>query len=227
MLTPDQKDLFKAGVEVALAPFKELTLRTFGPLADQIGDMLGDCGRLARFKNLVNISKKMQKFAVECGIEVRIIPPRILLPAVHYASLEDDDALQEKWAALLANTSVDPDHIPPSFPDILHSLTPVEVRLLDRVYDETLEDEEEKKRYEEIYKYGPPSKYANTGGEIPVRPESLGDIPEAALDNIARLGLFKRYSTTVESYGPFAEFGVSAFGGAFIRACRSPKKVNA
>lgn len=223
MLTPDEKELFKTGVEVALAPYKELTLRAFGPLAKQIGDILGDYGRFTRFKNLARILGKMQKIADECGIEINIIPPRILLPAVHFASLEDDEDFQEKWAALLTNTAVEPDGISPSFPDILHSLTPVEARFLDRVYDELLEDAEEKKREQERFKYGPPSKYANALGETPVRPESLEDASEVMLDNIARLGLFKRYPMSEEVFGhPQATFGISAFGCAFIRACRAP-----
>jgi hypothetical protein len=61
------------------------------------------------------------------------------MPALGSASMEDDDALQDKWAALLANAA-DPraDTMPPSFPQILSELTPGQAQFLDAIYERLL-----------------------------------------------------------------------------------------
>lgn len=228
-LSPDETDLVEAAakgvVEGALAPVHEITIRVFGKLADQVGDILGDYGRHIRLQHLVKIMKKTQRILSKAGIETKVIPSRILLPAVHFASLEDDDSMQNKWAALLANTATDPDAIPPSFPDILHGLTPIEVQFLDRAYNEVLQDEEEARREQGKYKDGPPSLAFRTTARA-VRAETLKSLTGVALGNVLRLGLLEPRAGSFDSRVSANEslMDLNAFARAFIQACRPSER---
>lgn len=62
----------------------------------------------------------------DAGINPEPIPPRLFLPALEAATIEDNEGLQERWAALLANAA-DPSKgnpILPAFVEILKELTP-------------------------------------------------------------------------------------------------------
>ena len=225
-LTPYENALIKAGIEGVLAPYKELVLRAFGPLADQVADILGEYGRQHRVRQLAKILKKTKRIADEAGIEMKVIPPRVLVPAVHFASLEDDDTLQEKWAALLANTSAEPDRIPASFPDILHSLSPAEVRFLDRAFENVAGRDV---RIDEATDHEMPQFSVGIKADLPIDERILQDADEVMLDNVQRLGLIRFIPGTPITVGSQVignpdEYLISAFGKAFIRACRTPGK---
>ena len=68
------------------------------------------------------------------------MPARTGLAILQRASREEDDSMQTRWAALLANAarSDKKADLPPSFPEILAALSPGEARLLDAVYDKVL-----------------------------------------------------------------------------------------
>ena len=68
--------------------------------------------------------------------EPREVPPKIWYPIVDHGTLEDDDFLRTKYAALLAN-AVDPSFefgVRPAFVEILKQLDPVEAKILDDLY---------------------------------------------------------------------------------------------
>jgi hypothetical protein len=68
------------------------------------------------------------------GITGKPVPLKILVPLLHYASLEEDVYLQERWAALLASTCADPNDVLCSFPTLLSQLSPQEARFLEALY---------------------------------------------------------------------------------------------
>jgi hypothetical protein len=70
----------------------------------------------------------------EAGISPQAVPPRLFLPILEAASIEDDEDLHTRWAALLANAATSPDLVHPSYIEVLKQLTPVEARLLDALY---------------------------------------------------------------------------------------------
>jgi len=65
--------------------------------------------------------------------------PKILLPILDGASLEDDAELQDKWAALLVSAASRPDEEVRGFSEILRQVTPALAKFLDRAFDETAE----------------------------------------------------------------------------------------
>jgi hypothetical protein len=63
-------------------------------------------------------------------------PDKLLVQILAYAGLEDEPELQRKYAALLANSAVNPDAVHPSFPQTLSQLTAPDVRVLDWLADQ-------------------------------------------------------------------------------------------
>ena len=75
-------------------------------------------------------------------VDTKAVPPKLALPIIEAASLEEDDKLQNLWAKLLSN-AMDPNcklDIRYFFVDILKSLNPLDVKLLYFFYDTLKKD---------------------------------------------------------------------------------------
>ena len=71
----------------------------------------------------------------------RYVPAKTLVPLLELAGLEDpdDEDMQARWTALLANAAAGDaanGEVLPSFPQILSELTPVEAQMLDWLAEE-------------------------------------------------------------------------------------------
>lgn len=106
----------------------------------KIGGRLGeDVGELAsavvtyKARTLAETIRRAQEQVAAAGAEPHELPPRVLIPLLERASIEDDEEMRERWAALLAHAAVsdDPDDVPPIFAEILSQLTPAAATLLD------------------------------------------------------------------------------------------------
>lgn len=102
------------------------------PFQDSVG-LLGDRLKLYRFQNQVVIMNKVEKILEKRGTnETRPIPPKFAIPIMEYASLEEDESLQDIWCRLLAN-GLDPTRnfeFKYVYIDIIKSLTPLDARVL-------------------------------------------------------------------------------------------------
>lgn len=77
------------------------------PFQDAVG-LLGDRLKLYRYQNQVVIMDKVNKTLDERGVsKTKPIPPKFAIPIMEYASLEEDESLQDMWCNLIAN-SLDP-----------------------------------------------------------------------------------------------------------------------
>jgi hypothetical protein len=126
-------------VEKLADPVVDLIKRVAGP-ADEVGLTLQDAVHVYRAKRAYRLAEKFQKFTREQGIEPRHINLKLLLPALDYASVEDDEDLHTMWANLLANAA-DPsqDEPLPSFAPTPRQLSKVEAMFLNAFYDKTIE----------------------------------------------------------------------------------------
>lgn len=109
---------------VLTSPVKEFT----GILTDKV--------KLWRFKNQVEIILKAQEYLKSKGIQPRKIKIKDLSNLLEFASFEDDEIMQSRWAALLANAA-NPNNrfdICSIFSQILNQLSPQEVGILDYIY---------------------------------------------------------------------------------------------
>lgn len=138
-MNDDEKELVKIGAEAAVRPFGDLLQRLFGGAVDEIGGMWQDSLRLRRVKRLSKIYRKVQMIVDTEKFEPRRLPEALSLPLLQAASLQEDESLQEKWAALLASAA-NPGQplVPTAYVEILAQLTSREIYILDRLLREFL-----------------------------------------------------------------------------------------
>ena len=108
-----------------------------GPAAEEFGLALQDKAKLYRYKNLIKIMEKAKKYAERSNIDIKEIPLRTLIPIIECASLEDNENLAEKWAALIANAATRDSirKLHPSYAQILKEMSPNDAFLLDAIYE--------------------------------------------------------------------------------------------
>lgn len=179
-MTDEEKELLKTSADAALRPFSNLIEKLFGGVTEELGAMLQDSLRVRRLGRQVKLLGKVQRIISDAGFEPHQIPDNVWMPALSYASMEDSDDLQERWAALLANASRPDgrDWVSPSFSEILHQLSHNEAKFLDAMFDTTVLAIEH-------------SSYGNQK----VKLNNVRDTPVGALDNLigayAQAGLSK------------------------------------
>jgi hypothetical protein len=129
----------KAASKAAGAAAESFLSAVFGDPAREIGALLKDKISARRYMNLIAVVAKAQYSLTEAGVKPQTIPLKIIHPMLEQCSLEDDPALQEKWASLLANAAdCDRSHmIYPPFGSILANLTSLQVLFLDVLHNAT------------------------------------------------------------------------------------------
>jgi hypothetical protein len=214
MIDPVSSELTKKAME----PVGGLLKRIAGPLADEIGESLALTARPYRIAHSVKMFQKTQRMLKEAGLPAQSVPPRLFLPMVEAASIEDDEDLHTKWSALLANAASSPGKVHPSYIEILKQLTPDDARFLDKLYTAT---NDKKHRYLNQLLLG----------------EDQHGVP---FQNLMRLGLIQitygvdgmkvnmRYGDDPYVSGDMDEdHWLTDFTVSFIEACRAPKVIDA
>ncbi len=226
----------------ALSDVTDIVHKIAGPVAEEFGLILGDKAREYRLRNLIHTLPRVQKMLADARIDPSPIPPRLSLPALEAASLEDSTILQERWAALLANAT-NPKHwapVLPAYVEILKQLSPQEASVLDGIYGhvtlgETLFREIGEAGFLlggldlfDIFLRNPPPEMIEEDGSVNRR------FIAEMIQNLVRLGIIIRYEGDPGSWQPAepgahiwtvteAEYYLTAFGYAFLRACHAPR----
>jgi abortive infection alpha-like protein len=176
--------------------------------------------RFKRWKAQVKRLEKAQKHAEKAGIDPQAVPRKVLVPLLESGSLEDDEGMVEKWAALLANAAGSADAIPPGFPEILKELSPIEAAILDDIYRLLVEE-----------KHGD---WKTEGVVARALKERFGldeDQYQVHIDNLYRLRLCSppttRLAFTDQPDTPYQTDSkdwvrITHLGRAFVEACRPP-----
>src|ERR1035441_10186247 len=116
-----------------MKPFANLIEKLFGGSAEEIGGMWQDSLKVRRFGRQLKLFARVQRMIADAGFEPKQIPDSLSIRLMASATLEDDETLQEKWAAMLANAA-NPDGGTPvstQFPNILANLSAHDAILLD------------------------------------------------------------------------------------------------
>ena len=112
--------------------------KVFKEPVDEISGMITDKLRFIRWKRMVEMSDEVNKILEERKIvETRAVPPKIALPIIEEASLEDDPNLQYLWNHLLAN-AMSPDfndELRYGFIEMIKEITGIEAKLLNKFYE--------------------------------------------------------------------------------------------
>jgi len=138
----------KATQEVAKATSKALEVtekvgcfvaRVIGEPVDLAVGLLSDKLRFMRWERQLRMVDKCEEILKKRKIEgkIRPVPPKLALPIMENASLEEDDQLQNLWANLLSS-ALDPNFngiLRGAFIDIIKQLEIVDVHLLSFLYN--------------------------------------------------------------------------------------------
>jgi hypothetical protein len=189
-----------------------------GPAAEYYGKLT-----LERAQQL---GVKATVLLAQVGREPQPVEPKLLLPLVQAASLEMDEVLAEKWAALLANAAdpVQRVEVQPGFTEVLRQLMPTDAQALETVVGL------------ELPPNGPIAEYVSAYPLLkrfaPLNPQKL----KAIVGNLTRLGLCLSVSqkpvshdswlasrTPYRTIGPgFDYLQLTPFGSAFLAAVTAP-----
>lgn len=129
-----ENEAIKVAAKQAVEYMNQITKSPIG----QLGEIFGDNVRIWRYKRAIKHLLDVKAYHKKVGIQVKQIPLKVLLPLLENASLEEDENLQEKWTALLAN-AIDFENnleLHNIFVELLRQLSPVEVKVLDYMFDE-------------------------------------------------------------------------------------------
>lgn len=96
-------DISSTALEKGIDIAKGFVDKLISPPAEEIGLLLKDGIAKWRFNNQVKTLVKAKSICEKHGVNPRMISPKLLCPLLEYASLEDNEKLQDKWATLLAN----------------------------------------------------------------------------------------------------------------------------
>lgn len=123
-------------IEKGLELAKTFVEKLISPTAEEVGLLVSDNIRYFRFKNQIKILLKAKKYVEAKGISIKSIPPKILVPLIENASLEEDEELQDKWAKMIVNLSDSETNLQNQiFPYILSQLSLNEFKSLEELYE--------------------------------------------------------------------------------------------
>lgn len=108
-----------------------------GSLKEGFG-IIEDKLRYMRWERQIRLMQKAEEYLDEVGLAAptRPIQFKFLVPLLQAATLEEDDYLQDLWAALLVNFANTDSNvkITMSYIDILEKLSPLEAKILQTIY---------------------------------------------------------------------------------------------
>ena len=188
-----------------------------GSLDQGIG-IFEDRLRYMRWERQIRLMQRAQDFLKLVGMSVptRPVPLKLLIPIMQGASLEENDDLQDRWAALLVNTANANfgSEVRRSYVTILEQLTPLDAHILDVLYSLPFE----KSQHDGI-----------ATAELPlhahIKEEKEQEFPlptedvVISLSNLARLGCL-RPGMTWGGGESFGRVNPTVAGKAFVVACR-------
>jgi hypothetical protein len=129
--------LGEKGIEIADKAgsfFAKIFSEPFSEIAGIVHDKL----RFIRWKRMAAMSDEVNEILIKRGIlNTRSVPPKIALPLLEEATIEDNPTLQSIWNNLLAN-AMDPnfnDEIRYGFIEMIKNITGIEASILKIFYD--------------------------------------------------------------------------------------------
>jgi len=172
--------------EKSLELVKDFLQKIINPPPEELGLLFADNIKYWRFKNQLRIIQKAQKFTKDNDVHLQQISLKFLIPMLDYASLEEDEYLQNKWAKLLANSVDSSKQFNNSvFPYILSQISSNEAKCLFHMRKEKSFDVDE---FAEIFK-----KY---------------ELSWPIVFNLKRLGLIQTQDDLLLSPGEWDEDGI-------------------
>ncbi|TKR53663.1 DUF4393 domain-containing protein [Allopusillimonas ginsengisoli] len=187
-----------------------------GPLEQGMG-IFEDRLRYMRWERQIRLMQRAQDLLQLVGLSTptRPVPLKLAIPIMQGASLEENDDLQDRWAALLVNAANANFHseVRRSYVAILEQLEPLDASILDALYSLPFEQSQHDGI---VTQKLPESAY------IAEEKEQNFPLPSAdiviSLSNLARLGCL-RPGMTWGGGESFGRVNPTVAGKAFVEAC--------
>ena len=183
-----------------------------GPIT-QVSNIIEDRLRYMRWERSVRLLDRADEFLLnrELNGPTRPVPMQLLLPLMESGSLEENDEMQDRWAAMLANAadlSFDIE-IRRAYVSILENLTSLDAQNLEAIYSTNVVADLETP----VFTASLPIQVTE------FQEENDRPLPEVivSLGNLSRLGLI----TTAMAWGGYQPYGCvhrTALGTEFLRA---------
>lgn len=186
-----------------------------GGSLEQAMGIVEDKLKYLRWERKIRLVDRANQFLNERGLSQpsRKVPLQIAIPLVQGGSLEEDDSLQDRWAALLVNAADagSETEVRRAFISILEDLAPLDALLLEKIYPPAMVSDVTS----DIWTTFLPDHVTDKKSEQKnLRPENYVEI---SLGNLARLGLI----TTAMAWGGVAIFSCvhrTTLGHEFVKA---------
>ncbi|MBU3610994.1 DUF4393 domain-containing protein [Polynucleobacter wuianus] len=173
-----------------------------------------------RWERQIRMIKKSEEFLLRAGLSgpTRSVPLNIAIPILQAAGIEEDDDLQNRWAALLVNASNANFNLDMrrSYISILEQLNSFDVLVMEAIYS---------------LPFGTTQHDGIAAADLPSSPrvpaKDEGDLPQPSeklllsLSNLARLGCLRPAGTWGGGEN-YARINPTVAGKVFIEACRLP-----
>lgn len=220
----DEVELASRVVQELEPAVQDFAATVVGSPAHELGELLADKVRYRRYLSQLKILKKAKDAAEEAGLSPSAVPWRTLVPLLEYGAYEDDEDMLDRWAGLLANAATKTSRAHVAYPEILRQLEPIEAAMLDAMYEGLAESFEDSSGVLPLEGFDPGWFARRLGID-------RADFPAAAA-NLVRLELANRtgrndrpamlhaVTHTVLS----TAIQLTAFGAAFVEACRPPAR---
>lgn len=124
-----------------LIPVKSFLSKLIDPPVEELGLLLQDNVRIWRLKNQLKVLERTKKICEERGITTRMVSLKTMCPLLDFASLEENEVLQEKWSNLLLNLIDSTKNFTSNvYPHILNQISIDEFNLLEETLNEHNEE---------------------------------------------------------------------------------------
>jgi hypothetical protein len=203
--------------------------------------MVSDKLKFMRVERAMRLAIRYDEIMAQRGLNSseQPVPPKIALPAIEQASLEENDDLQDLWANLLTSAH-DPslnDVVRSAFVDILKQMEVVDVHILNFVYLDILKRNipraaEWKTKYKRDLRLNP-LKFGVGGYHVRQALSIPDSMYECSVDNLVRVRCLALYVEEVDLPGDdsgevaslvhdYEEITITSLGWSFVRACTMP-----
>tara|TARA_R110002050_G_scaffold81125_2_gene173397 strand:- start:59 stop:928 length:870 start_codon:yes stop_codon:yes gene_type:complete len=126
-------DLTSTTIEKSLDFAKEFLGKLISPSVEETGLLIKDTIASYRFKNQIKILNKAKEYCEKNNISPKQISFKLLCPLLEYASLEENEKLQDKWSILISNLADSEQNIENHvFPYILSQISLKEFEIIEK-----------------------------------------------------------------------------------------------
>lgn len=220
-----------ASVSTALATVQPLLNRLLGPATEEIGLLLGESVRAWRLERSVKLLARVQRTLLDAGIDPQQVPMKTFVPLLEGATVEQDDDLFERWAALLANAAAGESGAPvhPIYVSILSRLQPLDAKILRLYYDNLIKNFSGFSAQPMMW---PGARVSISANKLVNFYKLPGGEAFESLYTLASLGLLVREPADQDQSRSASlwledKFQLSPMGYRFIQACEPPKRAAA